>query len=102
MNEQTRNWWARVGRFKYAGKRRGCNQGLSKNQVNELIVRANGACECCHKQVSKFGIDHNHITGKVRGILCNSCNLGIGYLEKPNFVEIATIYLSKFDSVMLT
>jgi len=38
-------------------------------------------CECCKTKPSKF-IDHNHSTGKLRGLVCNGCNHIIGLYEK--------------------
>lgn len=37
------------------------------------------ACEICGSQ-SRVGVDHNHETGVIRGLLCRDCNLGLGKL----------------------
>ena len=54
-------------------------------------------CQMCDKDLSdtRVCIDHDHITGKVRGILCTSCNVGIGLLgDNIEGVEKALRYLS--------
>lgn len=45
-------------------------------------TRYKGVCECCNVSVSrtKAYIDHCHTTGKVRGLLCQKCNSGLGLL----------------------
>jgi hypothetical protein len=42
----------------------------------------------------KMNVDHDHKTGKVRGLLCNSCNRGLGLLGEDN-LEKAILYLSQ-------
>lgn len=39
-------------------------------------------------------IDHDHKTGQIRGVLCSSCNLGLGkFKDDPQLLEFARIYL---------
>jgi len=40
-------------------------------------------------------IDHNHVTGKVRGLLCVSCNTTLGRLENNDFMSKAKAYLER-------
>ncbi len=54
--------------------------GLTQEQYQQMIMKANNKCEICQKEC-KFCIDHDHKTGKVRGLLCDKCNKGIGYFE---------------------
>lgn len=43
---------------------------------------------------NRLYVDHNHITGSVRGLLCNNCNLGLGaFLDNSSLLEIARTYL---------
>ena len=61
--------------------------GLSELDYSNLLLSQNGRCAICHrtpeeaKQNRALLVDHNHITGKVRGLLCSRCNLAAGYYE---------------------
>lgn len=58
--------------------------GLSKDEYNKLIVD-NPFCPICEKVFNENRrphVDHNHKTNLVRGILCDVCNRGIGYLQE--------------------
>jgi len=57
--------------------------GISIEQRDQIIECQHGLCPICNKPLmNKSGIfvDHNHDTGKVRGVLCRKCNLAIGLL----------------------
>lgn len=61
------------------------NFGISVKEYEEMLVKQNYRCAICGKHQSEMGkvfdVDHDHSTGKVRGLLCNSCNLAIGLLK---------------------
>lgn len=72
--------------------------GLSESQYNIAVKSQSGKCLIC-KSETKLVIDHNHNTGEVRGLLCNSCNTGIGLLkDNPKILESAIEYLNKFGT----
>ena len=56
-------------------------------------------CECCSRKLDKAfrtHLDHDHVTGKFRGWLCNQCNLGIGHLgDSIEGLERALAYLRR-------
>lgn len=63
--------------------------GLSKTSLDELYRKQNNCCAICgrlKREDEKFCIDHNHRTGKVRGLLCANCNLGIGHFNDDIFI----------------
>lgn len=74
---------------------------LSKYGVDgrELLEEQGGRCASCAIDVTKaFCIDHDHITGKIRGVLCNSCNLSLGYAKDSKEVLSGLIkYLEKYN-----
>lgn len=59
---------------------------ISLEQYNLLLQEQEGCCGICGTNDPKgkfntFVVDHNHKTGKVRGLLCNRCNLVLGLLK---------------------
>ena len=54
--------------------------GLTLAAYEQLVERQGGVCAICGERPVKqrLGVDHNHVTGKIRGALCHNCNLGLG------------------------
>lgn len=74
--------------------------GLSEEQQTDLYKKQNGCCAICHIPVpfNKIHIDHSHVTGVVRGMLCNNCNLGLGYFsDSKEKLSNAIGFLSELD-----
>ena len=71
--------------------------GITLEHYEKLYKEQDGKCAICKKvQDKSMNVDHNHITGKIRGLLCNKCNRGIGYLDDSYvLVENAALYLRK-------
>lgn len=76
--------------------------GITVEQYDRMLVSQAGVCAICHKPESmgRLGVtrnlcvDHDHITGKVRGLLCASCNFAIGKLgDDPETIRSAAEYL---------
>ena len=69
------------------GRRNNIKQmyGITMKDYELMLNTQNGRCIICERDFmenkTKICIDHNHVTGKVRGLLCNSCNIFIGFLE---------------------
>jgi hypothetical protein len=53
---------------------------LTKQQYESLVAEQGGVCAICGDGV-KLSVDHNHTTNKVRGLLCTSCNIGLGLFK---------------------
>lgn len=70
--------------------------GLTVDQFNAMFQTQNGKCAICFKDLgTKYCIDHCHSTGAVRGLLCYSCNSGIGLLQdSPHLLQCAIEYLT--------
>lgn len=72
--------------------------GITVDQYEEMKKSQRDGCAICGgppKRGDKYlSIDHCHKTGKVRGLLCSSCNAGIGHLKDDlRLVERAAEYL---------
>lgn len=72
--------------------------GLSLDAWNELAVQQNFTCAICDTPQIEMErglfVDHDHSTGRVRGLLCNPCNRGLGYFkDRPILLQKAKDYL---------
>jgi len=70
--------------------------GITEIEYNEILKRQNGHCATCPRtpedEGRRLAVDHDHKTGKVRGLLCYPCNISLGIYEKNK--EAFDTYLS--------
>lgn len=63
--------------------------GISKADYNEMFQKQGGCCAICGKHQSEcyhpLGVDHNHLTSKIRGLLCGPCNSALSFLKVDEF-----------------
>lgn len=76
--------------------------GLTYEQLRDIESKNNGRCWICNKTEEENGIglalDHNHVTGEVRGLLCRMCNIGLGaFKDNVELLERAKSYLTVRD-----
>lgn len=67
----------------YRGRYHKVTYGLDKEEVDYLRETIK-ECQICGGPPTgrpNFSIDHDHSTGKVRGLICNKCNGGLGYFD---------------------
>lgn len=70
--------------------------GLTLEAYEKLVFQQGGRCAICGRTPKKHNldVDHSHKSGKVRGLLCNSCNVGLGlFKDLPETLEKAAAYL---------
>jgi len=71
------------------------NYGLSLDAYSKLLNNQNNRCAICEKE-TKLVVDHCHDSKTVRGMLCFSCNLGLGHFKDDKQLLIKAIdYLDK-------
>jgi len=74
----------------------GRTYSISPERYEEIILEQNGMCAICKSKPPKLVVDHDHATGKVRGLLCNNCNRGIGFLkDDANILHSAAQYIAQ-------
>jgi hypothetical protein len=83
-------------------KRRGWlrNYGITPEEYEEILNLQGRCCKICNEHESAFikslAVDHDHKTGKVRGLLCSNCNTALGLLrENLQLFDNAVRYLKE-------
>lgn len=75
--------------------------GISLEEYNELSERQNHKCAICNEKEIYYRnkvlcVDHCHTTGKIRGLLCNTCNRVLGMFKENKEILLNAIkYLEK-------
>ena len=70
--------------------------GLSGGEFDRLLTRQSNQCAVCKSPLTKPCVDHDHRTGKVRGLVCRDCNLAVGHFkDDPERMRKAIRYLQK-------
>lgn len=74
--------------------------GLTQPQLASLRALQNETCPICKEPLPKVPhVDHSHVTGVVRGLLCRSCNTGLGlFRDSPQVLMAAATYLLSFEA----
>jgi hypothetical protein len=72
--------------------------GIDIDDFERMLAEQNGACAIClavsTDEGKGFDVDHDHATGKVRALLCGSCNRGLGqFKDNAYLVGQAAEYL---------
>lgn len=65
---------------------------ISLEMYNIMLINQNDSCATCYRHKSIFNkalvVDHDHKTGKIRGLLCSDCNLSLGMVKD----NVATLF----------
>ncbi len=78
--------------------------GITIDEYDELLVKQAGVCAICGQHETRkikgklisLAVDHDHETGKIRGLLCAECNMAIGLLhESITALKTAINYLQR-------
>lgn len=82
--------------------------GITVEQYDEMLARQGGRCAICRRTSAEaadvrkeygLAVDHCHDTGRVRGLLCSSCNFGLGnFQDSADLLHEAVEYLKRSAS----
>jgi len=81
-----------------------CAFGLTLAQYIEMLKEQGGCCAVCEQKPTtiRLAVDHDHVTGTIRGLLCIGCNTTVGKLrDSPELVEKLRRYLYKHSQLKL-
>lgn len=77
--------------------------GITLDDYDSMYAEQGGVCAICGtdspgSRFNHFHVDHDHDTGKVRQLLCEACNTGLGkFRDNPLLLRLAASYLEKHD-----
>ena len=91
--------WARQHKDVVNPRNRLNKYGLTKDQLDQMVLAQNGLCIICQNPLpKKYHIDHDHADGFVRGLLCFNCNFGLGqFRENADSLRRAAEYVEQFS-----
>lgn len=80
--------------------------GITFDAYTELLKKQAYKCRVCGTPEAeldrKLAVDHDHVTGKVRALLCVSCNNGLGrFKDSPVLLRIAALYLEETNKMVV-
>ncbi len=88
---------ARPSHYTYKSIARAKDYGMTPEQYKALEASQDGRCAICHSgSAETLHIDHDHETGVVRGLLCNSCNVGLGHFKDSHELLAAALEYLKW------
>ena len=74
--------------------------GITLDTYNRMLEAQNHQCAICRRDnddIRKFAVDHDHLTGKVRALLCHNCNKGLGmFQDNADLLQKASKYLENW------
>jgi hypothetical protein len=88
----------RTERLAQSRVRRWKDQGATPDMVDQALKEQEGRCAICRDpfELSPARVDHDHLRDKFRGLLCHSCNTGLGlFRDSPCNLVRAITYLIK-------
>jgi hypothetical protein len=76
------------------------NYGLTLDQYDAMVDAQGGACALCRRPFTETRgcVDHDHATGRVRGVLCIPCNVGLGHMDRMAAFPVAE-YLARQEAL---
>jgi len=96
-----RNYKKRIESGKHKFNQLKSKYGITADEYHALLIKQKSKCAICDKvfedttRATKAHVDHCHKTGRIRGLLCNGCNLVLGHFDDDvNILKKAMEYLN--------
>ncbi len=105
--EEDIDYYAKIRNLAHTQKRRYQVVGITPRDYERMLTAQNGVCAICGKKETAkrkgieklLAVDHDHITGTVRSLLCSKCNIALGLLgEDPERIRALLAYTEKWQS----
>ena len=83
--------------------------GITIDKYNQMVLAQNNKCACCGQeeklinkytnQIQRLSVDHNHVTNKIRGLVCARCNRFVIPAAElyPEILSLAVQYLQSYN-----
>lgn len=96
--KSTRKIWVENNRLRFRESRLKRTYGISVHKYEEMLCDQGGSCAICEAKKcasnNRLAVDHSHVTGAVRGLLCSNCNTALGkFQDRPELLLRAYEYL---------
>jgi Recombination endonuclease VII len=98
-----RDCWSRARKRSQRSRLRSTPYSIRHEQFLQMTVKQGGVCMVCGQGPAKdLVVDHCHTTGRIRGLLCGSCNMGLGlFKDDPKRLKAAVRYLEEHFRALL-
>lgn len=83
--------WCKLCRCGRSSEHRIQRYKISARDWDRMLLEQNGVCKLCERQATR--VDHDHVTGIVRGLLCNRCNIALACIDIVGWAERAHAYV---------
>ena len=82
------------------GRALAAKYGITLDEYTAMYEVHGGKCAMCERGFAVLDVDHDHKTGRVRGLLCRGCNTLLGHVEKrAGLIERAKEYLVRQSAI---
>jgi len=94
MRPEVRDRYRAHARAYQQEKGRFARHGITMDQFHAMFEAQGECCKICRLVMARPHIDHDHKTGRIRGLLCYQCNVAIGLLkDDPIRMRVAAAYV---------
>ena len=96
IRTRTRGWHVK-NRHRQRQYNANKTHGVNEATYQIMLLAQDGRCKICclspqgRTRCGKLGVDHDHVTGRVRGLLCDKCNLMLGHAGDNSLILQAAI-----------